>query len=232
MRARSFVIGDIHGGSEPLRKLLGEVRALARPGDRLVFLGDYIDRGPASRQAVEMVLAEPKRWPGEVVCLRGNHEAVLLGLLERRDPLGWAQWLYGFGGWACAQSYGVADPLSIDPFVSAFPDSHRRFLAGLRPWFEDENGIYLHAGVPHGRHPRELRSVEALYWTESNGIEYRLGKPVVYGHTPQRERRPGEAARWRPFVRPDRIGIDTGCGFQGPLTAVVLPERQFFSAWE
>src|SRR5207248_10886150 len=125
-------------------------------------------------------------------------------------------------GHACARSYGVDAPTDIARFAAALPAEHRRFLEELRTWYEDENGIYVHGGMPRGGHPSEFKE-EILVWTQSNSINYRLGKPVVYGHVPQRGNEPLDA--W------DKIGLDTGCGVtNGPLTAVMLPDREFFSS--
>jgi serine/threonine protein phosphatase 1 len=219
---RTFVIGDIHGWPGPLRRLLEQIRPRAQRDDTLVLLGDYIDRGPYSREVIEELLAERQRWPGPVVALKGNHEAALVEALRTRNQSLYINWLGTLFGHTCVHSYGVTPAIDMEAFAAALPGEHRRFLEGLRAWYEDENGIYVHGGMPRGGHPSEFNE-EILVWTQSNGINYRLYRPVIYGHVPQRD--------GLPLDTPDKIGLDTGCGVtNGPLTAVMLPEREFFAS--
>jgi serine/threonine protein phosphatase 1 len=218
----TFVIGDIHGCPGPLCRVLEQVRPRAQRGDTLVLLGDLIDRGPYSREVIEAVLAERQRWPGPVVALKGNHEATLVEAMRTRNQALYVNWLGTLFGHTCVHSYGVQQATDMDAFAAALPADHRRFLEEMRPWYEDENAIYVHGGMPRGGHPSEFKE-EILVWTQSNGINYRLYKPVVYGHVVQRD--------GRPLDLPDKIGLDTGCGVtNGPLTAVMLPEREFFAS--
>jgi serine/threonine protein phosphatase 1 len=214
----TFAIGDIHGESRLLGVMLERLRPLAAPGDTLVFLGDYVNRGPDARGVIELVLAERERWPGKVVTLAGNHDARLAEALVRKRPGQWERYLEAFGVTPTLRSYGAEDR-SLVRFLACLPESHRRFLVEeLRPWYEDEHGIYVHAGVPGGKHPRDC-SADELLWVTCPA--YAFGKPVVFGHAVQPD--------GTPLNRPDSIGVDTGCGFGGPLTAVVLPERKFLS---
>jgi len=213
--------------------LLTEIRREAAEGDALVFIGDYIDRGPDSRQVVEQVLTERKQWDGPVVTLKGNHEAMMMEALQTRNFLAFLDWLNVAEGKATVTSYESVPTLSA--FAASLPATHRRFFDQLALWHEDENGIYVHAGLVPGRLPSECDESDLL-WIREPFIEsdYSWGKPVIFGHTPQRENdeSPGLAlheTRWRPLNRPEKIGIDTGRGWGGPLTAVVLPERRFLS---
>jgi serine/threonine protein phosphatase 1 len=230
---RTFAVGDIHGHRDKLWRLLRPLREAARPGDALVFVGDYVDRGPDSRGVIDLVLKLAHGdWDGPVVTLRGNHEAMLLdhladGLLY--DPYVWIQ----NGGVETIASYtGGSIPHT---WQDKLPAKHREFLNGLDTWYQDEHGIYVHAGLLPGRPPEEATD-EARLWIRNEFIEsdYAWDKVVVFGHTPQYKpvsQREFDVSRlqWRPLELPEKIGIDTGAAYGGPLTAVVLPEREFIS---
>jgi serine/threonine protein phosphatase 1 len=211
---RTFAIGDIHGEVGKLQRLLSELRPRARSGDSLVLLGDYIDRGPDSRGVIDLILRQEKDWPGPVIPLMGNHEAVLLLVLSGGASLGWDSWLYTMDATPMVASYSMV--ISRSEFTAVFPPAHREFLKHLKLWYEDRNGIYVHAGIPRGKHPRQCTADELLWKTR---WDYSWEKPVVFGHY--------ACAGRKPLDTPGAVGIDTRCGMGGPLTAVILPEREF-----
>lgn len=168
-----------------------------------------------------------------MVTLKGNHEAMMLEALRTRNFLAFLDWLNVAEGKATVTSYGSVPTLSA--FAASLPDAHQKFFDELGLWHEDENGIYVHAGLVPGRLPSECEEQDLL-WIREQFIEsdYAWDKPVVFGHTPQREGDPTRAPTadgtcWRPLNRSEKIGIDTGRGWGGPLTAVVLPDRRFLS---
>jgi len=225
------VVGDVHGHAAKLNALLPLLREEAEPGDALVFVGDYVDRGPDSRGVVDQVL-ETKRegWDGPVATLRGNHEDMMLdyaaGSIEY-DPEVWLR----NGGVETLASY---DGDLSHELLDLLPEEHLEFFRGLDSWHEDENGIYVHAGLTPGELPENCPD-EVRLWIREPFIEsdYQWEKVVVFGHTPQFEEPRGffvlrSKLKWRPLDRPEKIGIDTGAAYGGPLSAVMLPERKFF----
>ncbi|HTM23069.1 MAG TPA: metallophosphoesterase family protein [Kofleriaceae bacterium] len=246
--SRTFVIGDIHGDLEQLDTLLGRLPALAA-GDTLVFLGDYVDRGPCSRQVVERVRALQTDSPAHVVTLRGNHEDAWLRVADK----GWPEFLLpeGNGCLACMRSYTGApwqdgdaptpDELRTMMKAAFYPADVVDWFRALPHWFENEHAIYVHAGLPDDgaggwQHPDQVVDRDILLWirTKSFFTDYR-GKPVVVGHTVT-ETLPAEYSSYTPDDPGDLwagegvIAIDTGCGKGGFLTAVELPARVVYES--
>ena len=217
-----YAVGDVHGRADLLDRLLARVRedAATRPERRkvLVFLGDYVDRGPDSRRVIDLLAAEDPYGP-ERVFLKGNHEDAMLGFLAA--PETGIQWL-GFGGAATLRSYGV-DPSAahIDgdldrlrrELARALPRSHRRFLDRLALCHEEGDYLFVHAGVRPGI-PLDRQDPDDLIWIRGAFLESRedFGKTVVHGHS----------IAPRPELRANRIGIDTGAFATGVLTCLVL----------
>jgi len=198
---RIIAIGDIHGCSIALRTLLAEINP--QPSDQIVTLGDYIDRGPDSRGVLDQLIALADRC--DLVPLLGNHEEMLFAAREQRSELHY--WLK-FGGEEMLQSYGPnAD-------FDAIPSSHWRFLKSCRRFFESPTHLFVHANYWPNL-PLDQLSTNTLLW-EPLEIEkvwrHYSGKPVVLGHTPQKN---GEVLD---------IGflqcIDTYCHGGGWLTAL------------
>ncbi len=194
----TYVIGDIHGCLTPLQRLLEKIHP--RPQDQLIFIGDYIDRGPQSNEVVEHLLGLPQRR----IFLMGNHEKMLLDYLAGEDQ----EIFLANGGEATLRSYG-GDPDDI-------PDSHRAFFQSLRPMYETPDYLFVHAGI-RPMVPLAEQSLRDLVWIRQEFFQFmgHFPKPVVFGHTPLRQ----------VLLADDRIGIDTGCVYGGKLTAVRLPGR-------
>ncbi|ODR97200.1 hypothetical protein AUC70_13145 [Methyloceanibacter stevinii] len=217
-----YAIGDIHGRSDLLTELLALIESDAAGGiaaKTLVFLGDYVDRGPDSRGVIELLSANLP--PGFAThFLKGNHEQFLLDFLD--DP----SWLDGWlrnGGEQTLRSYGAdidglrdrrAPPAAWrDAFLEALPEAHLRFLTTLELKCVVGDYVFVHAGLRPGV-PLDRQAPDDLLWIRHEFLdsEEPFGKIVVHGHTPERT----------PVVRPNRIGIDTGAVFSGSLTALRL----------
>lgn len=204
----TYAIGDIHGRHDLLQLLLRTIREHAEGAPyRLVFLGDYIDRGPESAAVLETVggLARASR---DVVCLMGNHEDMLLAALEDPEAAYW--WLRN-GGDATLASFRVATPREI-------PVAIQEWLRDLPTSFEDETRYFVHAGLRPGR-PFEKQTVEDRLWIREPflSIDCDFGKHVVHGHTP--------VATAKPERRPFRTNLDTGAVFTGVLTAGIFTDE-------
>jgi len=206
---KTCIIGDIHGCHGPLSALL---ELVDDQECRLVFLGDYIDRGPDSRRVLETLIQLKSRRP-DTVFLRGNHEFMLLLAMDD-GPL---SLFLDAGGRQTLASYGLS-PDADDP-LAELPREHLRFLADLPLLHEDEHGIYVHAGIDPRRH-LSMQGPDWCLWARDRFIRARLDldRPVVFGHTPFAQ----------PLVQDDKIGIDTGAVYGGHLTGLLLPDRIFF----
>lgn len=168
---RTIAIGDIHGCSAALVGLIGEINLRAE--DRLIFLGDYVDRGPDSRGVIEQLLELRKRC--ETICLLGNHEIIFRNVL---GGLSAETWL-GLGGQETLASYGGS--------LSQVPANHLKFLYELLPYYETQHEIFLHANYEASL-PLDQQSEQMLFWEHLTGkfpAAHCSGKHVFLGHTPQ-----------------------------------------------
>jgi serine/threonine protein phosphatase 1 len=218
---RVYCIGDIHGRLDLLQKLHERIEADVSGFDgarTLVYLGDYIDRGPQSREVIDRLLSDPLAG-FQSVHLLGNHEQVMLDFLE--DPHAVAGWLT-YGGIATLQSYGVHVGPDFsrselenlrDGLESRLPEAHRAFLDGLQLMHLSGNYCFVHAGIRPGVPLQEQRNEDLLWiredFTHSAFVHEHV---VVHGHTISAEVE----------ILPNRIGIDTGAFHSGVLTCLVL----------
>jgi serine/threonine protein phosphatase 1 len=222
-----YAIGDIHGRLDLLGMLLAmiETDAAQSQSERktLVFLGDYIDRGPDSRGVIEVLLDDlPKDFDAHF--LKGNHEALLHNFLEDASCL--RHWLVNDAK-STMQSYGV-DVHTLEregapaeawrgAFAAALPESHRHFFQTLALMTTFGDYLFVHAGLRPGV-PIESQDERDLIWIRGEFLESGadFGKFVVHGHTPVSF----------PEVQSNRIDIDTGAVFSGRLTALRLEGSQ------
>ena len=227
---RIIAIGDIQGFADRLDILLGMIiadLAASPPVEaEIVFLGDYIDRGPNSAAVLDRLARRDVPLP--FVALRGNHEALLLEALA--DPAGMAHWCRS-GGDATLASYGIelspqaggkALSRARKALLERLPEQHRRFLAHTA--FHHVAGPYtfVHAGLRPGV-PLDQQSEDDLLWIRDAFFRsaHSIDGVVVHGHTP----------RPRPENETHRINVDTGVFKYGVLTCAVLEgaERRFLS---
>jgi len=170
---RTLAIGDIHGCLNSLKALTALVRL--SPDDRLVLLGDYVDRGPDSRGVIDWIL--DARRSMEVIALRGNHEAMML---DSRSDVTKSQLWSTYGGLETLASYNAG---FVEDWVSAVPNSHWAFLEQTHYYFETEKNIFVHGMVNAERNMPE-QDPYLMLWAKCFGMKpHQSGKPVICGHT-------------------------------------------------
>jgi serine/threonine protein phosphatase 1 len=217
---RRIAIGDIHGCHVPLIILLEVIDH--QPDDVIVTLGDYVDRGPGTRQVIDRLIALKDEC--EYHSLMGNHELMLLRSLGGKDDMG--LWLR-FGGRKTMQSYGhtrLTGTFTKDEFKEIVPYDHISFLSNCKGFHEDDKNIYVHANYQWDA-PMEEQTEDMSFWThiDDSGVPppHQSGKTVWVGHTPQKS---GNI-----LDRGHVVGIDT-TAFRdyGWLTAVDVDSRHIW----
>src|ERR1700730_7797572 len=218
---RIYAIGDIHGRADPLAALLRQidVDCTLYPSSRpiVVFIGDYIDRGPASREVLDLLLGCERTR--EAVFLKGNHETFVHRFLS--EPAVLDEWRL-YGGLETLVSYGLKPSINPDvreqaklakELARTIPKRHLEFLESLNPAFSCGDFLFVHAGIRPGVPIRKQRE-EDLLWIREEFLscEQRFEKFVVHGHTPVPT----------PDFRSNRINIDTGAFATGRLTCIVI----------
>jgi serine/threonine protein phosphatase 1 len=212
-----YVVGDIHGCLSELACLVENLPL--KPADRIVFLGDYIDRGPDSKGVIDYLLGMTKAVPNEMIFLKGNHEDMLLSYLGFNGNYG--DMFLANGGNATLASYGIP-PLSTsqDCATARIPASHLNFLLGLRSYYIYESFLCVHAGIQPLKPLESQREVDMLWIrNEFIGYPHRLRFTVIFGHTPQADVF---------FDLPSKIGIDTGVVYGRKLSCIELDGKELF----
>jgi serine/threonine protein phosphatase 1 len=217
-----YAVGDIHGRLDLLQGAIQEIERGAKAADdgaevTAVFLGDYIDRGPAARGVIDRLIELRDAKPCEIVFLRGNHEQFLLDMIDGQAE--GAAWL-DYGGIETLRSYGLDWPSAGGRDVKrlgeklrdAVPPEHLGFLRETQLHAERGDYVFVHAGLRPDRLLSEQSDADMLWFRYYSDDEPLHGKTVVHGHTPRA--RP-VAGRWR-------VGIDTEAYDSGALTAVRL----------
>jgi serine/threonine protein phosphatase 1 len=217
-----YAVGDIHGMRHKLVELLDSIPL--KPGDELVFIGDYVDRGPDPKGTVEVLIELQQHYP--CTFLLGNHESMFLSFLGWEGPAYFAgEAFLANGGESTLHSYGYFDGLK----AFELPPDHEDFFRSCRLWYLKGQYLFVHAGLSRDALPladpkyalsrEEPR--EILWERNTMDLPHSLGGTIIYGHTPA----PDLQVRWN---LPYTIGIDTGCVFGGPLTALRLPDESVF----
>jgi serine/threonine protein phosphatase 1 len=207
---KTYAVGDIHGCLKQLQQLieLCEMDAASHKST-FVFLGDYIDRGPDSRGVIDFLIDLQKWSPDKIICLRGNHEDLLLSALDGEDAE--LNWLAN-GADATLHSYRASRAVDL-------PASHVDWVRSLPLFHDDGQRFFVHAGVHPDRLLDQQRSRDLLWIREpflSSDKDY--GRLVVHGHTPIKS--------GTPELRPNRLNLDTGAVYGRSLTAAIFDKHQ------
>ena len=230
MTGMIYAIGDVHGRDDLLEALLAQIvsdregRHADRPAT-IVTVGDYVDRGPDSAAVIDRLMRGVDGF--EMVCLKGNHEAMLLACVDADDRQVWHHWTRN-GGDATMRSFGL-DPVTDGwsrSLIEAVGLERLAWLRRLPLYHLTPDYLFVHAGIVPGL-PIEQQSERDLLWIRDRFLDsdFDHGRLVIHGHTPVAQ----------PDIQPNRIGIDTGAFMTGRLTAVVLGEEEgprFLSAEE
>ncbi|MFT5290716.1 MAG: serine/threonine protein phosphatase 1 [Planctomycetota bacterium] len=170
---RTLAIGDIHGCLVPLTDLWKAVDP--RPEDHVVFIGDYVDRGPDAKGVIDFLLRLPPEL--NVTFLSGNHEEKFF--LSRIDKTELAHWLEAWGGGATLESYG---PGGFDNV----PESHWEFLRKAKPYFETDTHIFVHANLEADLPLDQQPSFTLIHKKFGSPVPHNSGKTMICGHTSQK----------------------------------------------
>lgn len=212
-----YAVGDIHGEADALREMLAKLPV--QPSDLVIFLGDAINRGPKGFDCVEQIIGFNRC---RKVFIQGNHEEAMLIFLEDGAPTA----LTGMDAQSTLDSYDNAGYALRPGDLASLPEPHLRFYAQAEPWtlpfYITDDYIFTHAGWDLAL-PLERQNAGVWRWGGVKGVENAVWtQTVVRGHTPFPK---VMFARTKGY-----IGVDTGCGLGGGLSAIALPAEQIFTA--
>lgn len=218
--AKTYAIADLHGRYDLLCEAIKLILADGgKDGGTIVTMGDYIDRGPQSREVIEFLMnLEANPAPGwKVVCLKGNHEAIMFETIMK--PLH-PEWWMTNGGRQTIYSYGHPK-LKVgryyeDVHLGVVPHDHLKWIASLPTYFEDDNRLFVHAGVPDDAAMDQQREDTLLWMLYPEGADQGWqGKHVVHGH---------HQFVNGPICLPHRTDLDTLAWYTGRLVVGVFDD--------
>ncbi len=216
---RLYAVGDIHGRADLLLKLHKKIAADSANFSgvkKIIYLGDYVDRGTTSRQVLDILTTSPLD-NFESIFLMGNHEYAMMDFIK--NPSKDMPWIMRWGGDATVRNYGIplgqtSKAKKISSLLKkAVPNSHKEFLGTLITCHIEGDYLFVHAGVRPNVPIKEQKLIDLLLIRDDFiGIPHNLPYTVVFGHTVVKN----------PIIEKDKIGIDTGAYLGESLTAVVL----------
>lgn len=203
-----YVIGDIHGCPQTTKALVEQVLN-PQKGDTLVFVGDYIDRGPDSKAVIDYVIDLQRNAEFRVISLRGNHEQMLLDAFH--NPENFEIWMFNHGE-STLSSYGlIPADINTDNLMDRLPAEHVHFLKSTAFYHESDNYLAVHAGFDFTISDFRANQ-QAMLWTRhmEPDISRTGGKCIVHGHTPI------SLSQIKSLIHSDAqaINVDNGCKFK------------------
>lgn len=213
--SRTFAIADLHGRYDLLLAAIDRIELSRHSGGTIVFMGDYVDRGPQSAQIIERLMngpSDPKRW--KWICLQGNHEEIMLTCLLANGLAG--QYWMPNGGGATLQSYGAQPGILIQDALTLVPQSHIDWLKSLPLIHVDKHRVFVHAGVDETI-PLDEQIAHTMQWMlYPDGYTHGHGdRHVVHGHHQFED---------GPLLFTGRTDLDTMAWYTGRLVIGVFDD--------
>ncbi len=245
-----YVIGDIHGHADLLQALLSQIIPHFNNNDKLIFVGDYIDRGPNSKQVIDIILSLKKTYPKQIICLKGNHEQWFLDTYHNHSKI---SWLISMEGFSTIESYSQeaatilkeaitqlgkellfpSDPqnpstLPYQHFLSHVPPTHIEFFQSLQLFYEDQDIICTHSGLDVEGPELRYQTEEDLLWAPSEQMlqMWQGPKTLIVGHKATHKVDPTSIGF--PLITKHTILIDTSPSQTSTLSAIRFPDRKVF----
>lgn len=226
-----YAVGDIHGHLNLLRRandLIETDRARAGADQaQVIYIGDLVDRGPNSAGVVDLLVKLSQADP-RITVLRGNHDHMLVEFLDGaksgRSSRGRFDYLAdGIGGRSTLESYGLSPRLSQaqlrEQALETIPKAHQKFLRNLPYSHRAQECLFVHAGIRPGIALADQEPLDLIWIREDFLLDERDHGPlIVHGHTPDQR-----AMHWG-----NRVNLDSGAAYGGPLSAVVIEDRDAF----
>lgn len=230
---RTLVISDIHGELDMFSRLLAHVNYNPKQ-DQLILLGDYVDRGPNSKELLNKVIELKKQ--GALV-LKGNHEDMMIKALTNNDERTWRHWAHQNGGGKTLQSYGFKEvdylvpegDVFIKPILkSEVLSQHIQFIQSLDHIIEWEDTIFVHAGIHPQKNISDTDHYTLMWIREKFYNEYHGEKTVIFGHTATKNLHNDPSNHAVYFGKNRIIGIDGGAVYGGQLNCLELPSQAVY----
>ncbi len=202
---KTFAVADLHGRFDLLELAINRIEESSHSGGKVVFLGDYVDRGPDSKKVLDRLMAGPVTPGWNWVCLKGNHEDMMVGCIKSPSDLPW--WVANGGGATLASFGGTIPKPTLD------------WCDGLKLWHDDGKRIFVHAGVEPKR-AMDQQGEAVLLWMRYNPPNADIRYPdrhIVHGHTPHQE---------GPMLYEGRTNLDTYAVGTGRLVVAVFDDSK------
>lgn len=212
---KTYAIADLHGRFDLLEMAIASIEAGA-DGGKVVFLGDYVDRGPQSRQIIDRLMAGPQKTGWQWICLRGNHEDIMVACCETVRLIG--SWWIPNGGARTLMSYGAKVGDDAIDAAQNVPAAHLEWMKALPRMHIDAHRVFVHAGVDPLK-PLDQQDDQDLGWKLYDDDDGRGHgeRHVVHGHHQFED---------GPILLAGRTDLDTFAWFTGRLVVGVFDDEK------